>query len=55
MNACLAACWFADRPTIAVMKDLLEETKVWQDGLEAHRTLWGFVASMLDQPRVEAL
>jgi hypothetical protein len=55
MNAYLAACWFADRPTVAVMKELLETTKLWQDGLEAQRTLWGFVAAMLDRPRVEAL
>src|ERR1019366_757609 len=39
MNAYLAACWFADRPTVAIMKDLLEATKVWQVGLEAQRTL----------------
>jgi hypothetical protein len=37
------------------MKDLLEATKVWQDGLEAQRTLWGFVAAMLDRARLEAL
>jgi hypothetical protein len=37
------------------MKELLDATKVWQDGLEAQRTLWGFVAAMLDQPRLEAL
>ncbi|MDQ6868955.1 MAG: hypothetical protein M3178_11325 [Pseudomonadota bacterium] len=55
MNAYLAACWFADRPTVAVMKELLETTKVWQDGLEAQRTLWGFVAAMVDRPRLEAL
>lgn len=55
MNAYLAACWFADRTTVAVMKELLEATKVWQDGLEAQRTLWGFVAAMLDRPRLEAL
>jgi hypothetical protein len=39
MNAYLAACWFATRPTVAVMRDLLEATKVWQDGLEAQRGL----------------
>ena len=55
MNAYLAACWFADRPTAAIMKELLDATKVWQDGLDAQRTLWGFVAAMLDQPRLEAL
>jgi hypothetical protein len=55
MNAYLAACWFADRTTVAVMKDLLEPTKVWQDGLEAQRTLWSFVAAMLDRARLEAL
>ncbi|HEY4847686.1 MAG TPA: hypothetical protein VIH87_07785 [Methylocella sp.] len=55
MNAYLAACWFSDRPTDAIMKDLLEGTKVWQDGLEAQRTLWGFVAAMLDRSGLEAL
>ncbi len=55
MNAYLAACWFADIPTVAVMCDKLEETKAWQDGLEAQRTLWGFVAAMLDQSRLETL
>ncbi len=55
MNAYLAACWFADRSAVAVMCDLLGETKAWQDGLEAQRTLWGFVAAMLDQSRLEAL
>jgi hypothetical protein len=55
MNAYLAACWFCDRPTEPVMRDLLTATKAWQDGLEAHRTLWDFVAAMLDQSRLEAL
>ena len=55
MNAYLAACWFAERPTISVMNDLLRESKVWQDGLEAQRVLWRFVAAMLDQSRLEAL
>ena len=55
MNAYLAACWFADRPTVSVMCDLLGESKAWQDGLEAQRALWGFVAAMLDQSRLEAL
>ena len=50
MNAYLAACWFASRPTVAIMKDLLDTTKVWQDGAEAQRTLWGFVAAMLERP-----
>jgi hypothetical protein len=37
------------------MKEKLEATKIWQDGLEAQRTLWGFVAAMLDRSRLEAL
>jgi hypothetical protein len=55
MNAYLAACWFADRATVAIMKELLEATKIWQDGLEAQRTLWGFVAVLLDRASLEAL
>lgn len=54
MNAYLAACWFADLTTVAIMKDLLEATKIWQDGLD-QRTLWGFVGAMLDRPRLEVL
>jgi hypothetical protein len=37
------------------MRDSLSTTKAWQDGLEAQRTLWDFVAAMLDQSRLEAL
>jgi hypothetical protein len=37
------------------MRDILGETKLWQDGVEAQRILWGFVAAMLDRPRLEAL
>lgn len=55
MNAYLAACWFAARPSVSVMDDLLKESKIWQDGTEAQRVLWRFVAAMLDQPRLEAL
>jgi hypothetical protein len=55
MNAYLAACWFAARPTVSVMDDLLKESKVWQEGTEAQRVLWRFVAALLDQPRLEAL
>jgi hypothetical protein len=55
MNAYLAARWFAGRATISVMRDLLVATKAWQDGLESQRTLWGFVAVLLDRQQVEAL
>jgi hypothetical protein len=55
MNAYLAACWFADRPTIAIMRELLTTSKAWQEGLETQRTLWGFVAALLDRPQLEAL
>ncbi|MGH6835066.1 MAG: hypothetical protein ACREC9_05855 [Methylocella sp.] len=55
MNAYLAACWLVDLPTGAIMREKLGETKAWQDGLEAQRTLWCFVAAMLDQSRLEAL
>jgi hypothetical protein len=55
MNAYLAACWFAHRPTIAVMRGLLSASKAWLEGLEAQRTLWGFVAAMLNRPQLEAL
>jgi hypothetical protein len=55
MNAYLAACWFCDRPTVPIMCDLLSATKAWQDGLEAQRTLWDFVAAMLDQLQLETL
>jgi hypothetical protein len=37
------------------MCDLLSATKAWQDGLEAQRTLWDFVAAMLDQLQLETL
>jgi len=55
MNSYLAACWFANRPTVAVMRDLLVTAKVWQEGKDAQRTLWDFVAEMLDQPTLQDL
>jgi hypothetical protein len=55
MNSYLAACWFANRPTVAVMRDLLITAKVWQEGKDAQRTLWDFVAEMLDQPTLQDL
>jgi len=55
MNAYLAACWFVDRPTTGVMRDLLSASNVWQDGLVAQRTLWGFVAAMLARSQLENL
>jgi hypothetical protein len=55
MNAYLAACWFADRPTLSVMRELLIASKSWQEGLEAQRTLWGFVAALLDRLQLETL
>jgi hypothetical protein len=55
MNAYLAACWFTGRATIAAMKVELDATEIWQDGYEAQRTLWGFVAAMLDSASLEAL
>jgi hypothetical protein len=55
MNAYLAASWFVSRPTNKIMYDLLEKSNIWQDGLEAQRTLWGFVAVMLEQPLLEDL
>jgi hypothetical protein len=55
MNAYLAACWLASRATVGAMKAELEATKVWQDGLDAQRTLWGFVAVMLERANVESL
>lgn len=55
MNSYLAACWFACRPTMPVMRDLLNATKVWQEGLETQRTFWHFVAMMLDRSTLEEL
>jgi hypothetical protein len=55
MNAYLAACWLAGRATVAEVKFQLVATKIWQDGPEAQRTLWGFVAVLLDRPSLEAL
>jgi hypothetical protein len=55
MNAYLAACWFVDRPSIAVMKAQLQDTKAWLDGREAQRVLWGFVASLIDRTTLERL
>ena len=55
MNAYLAASWLAERPSVTIIKDLLEKTKAWQDGLAAQRSLWGFVAAMLDRPLLEDL
>jgi hypothetical protein len=46
--------WFCDRPTLSVMCELLSETKAWQDGLESQRTLWDFVAAMLDRSQLVA-
>ena len=37
------------------MRDSLTASKAWQDGLEAQRTLWDFVAAMLDQLQLETL
>ena len=55
MNVYLAASWLAERPSVTIIKDLLEKTKAWQDGLAAQRSLWGFVAAMLDRPLLEDL
>jgi hypothetical protein len=55
MNAYLAACWFASRPSISTMKTLLQDTKAWLDGREAQRVLWGFVAALLDRSTLERL
>jgi len=56
MNAYLAACWLASRATVGALKAELAATKVWQDGAEAQRTLWGFVAVLLEErASVEAL
>ena len=55
MNAYLAACWLTDRPTTSVICDLLTETNAWRDSLETQRTLWGFVAALLDRSRLETL
>ena len=37
------------------MRDLLSASNVWQDGLVAQRTLWGFVAAMLARSQLENL
>ena len=55
MNAYLAACWIAGRATVGAMRIELEPTKIWQDGLEAQRILWSFVAVMLDHSQLEPL
>ena len=55
MNAYLAASWLAERPSIGDLRSMLDETKVWGDGLEAQRMLWGFLSAMLDRARLEAL
>jgi hypothetical protein len=55
MSAYLAARWLADRPNVHLMCDALGATKAWQDGREAQRALWGFVATLLDRSALEAL
>ncbi len=55
MNAYLAALWLINRATMAVIFDKLDETKVWQDSAESQRTLWTFVAALIDPPRIEPL
>ncbi len=54
MNAYLAACWFAGRPTVAVMKELLEAAKVWQDG-QTPSAPFGVLSRHVGPARLEAL
>jgi hypothetical protein len=55
MNAYLAACWLTSRATFGAMKSELEDTKIWLDGADSQRTLWGFVAVLLNQATLENL
>jgi hypothetical protein len=55
INAYLAAWWITERPTLSIMRDELAKSKAWLDGLESQRTLWRFVAALLDRQRLEAL
>jgi hypothetical protein len=55
MNAYLAAAFLSGRATLADMRELLVTSKAWQDGGEAQRTLWGFVAFLLNRPELENL
>ncbi len=55
MHWYLAACWLCSRATVATMRDLLTDSKVWKEGWEAQRVLWTFVAEMLDKETLEKL
>lgn len=55
MNAYLAACWFCDHPSVTIMRDLLSDSKVWQDARDTQQPLWEFVVAMLDRVRLEKL
>jgi hypothetical protein len=55
MNSYLAACWFVRRPTVSIMCDLLDKSKIWHEGREAQFILWDFVAQMLDRTPLEDL
>lgn len=55
MSSYLAASWFASRATVVVMRDLLAKSQVWLGGRESQRTLWSFVAEMLDHDILQRL
>src|SRR5262249_23581640 len=56
MHAYLAACWFAqDGFSAAELEKMVSNSTIWTQSTDARRTLWGFVAALLDDERLIAL
>ncbi|MGH7887564.1 MAG: hypothetical protein ACREPG_06840, partial [Candidatus Binatia bacterium] len=56
MNAYLAARWYASRErSVAEMRQMISDSKIWKDTKEVQRTLWGFVAGMLNGDAIQSL
>jgi hypothetical protein len=56
MHAFLAARWFTqgERSVTELVKEV-STTSVWSESVPARRTLWSFVAIMLDDQRLQGL
>jgi hypothetical protein len=56
MHAYLAACWFAQEGfSAADLEKMVANSTIWTQSTDARRTLWGFVAALLDNERLNAL
>lgn len=56
MHAYLAARWFTQQGfEVADMEKMLAESGIWAHAASVRRTLWGFVAALLDDKRLTVL